>query len=101
MEEIPKTFLEAFKQHKRASEIISKNGYTIVVRFTDGKTGMLDLRDVLPPSTLSEVSAHHATVVDGVIQWPSVGKVLDDENGELRLYPYDIDPVTAWMNTKF
>lgn len=94
-------FKEAFKQHKRASEIISKNGHTIVVRFTDGKTGMLDLRDVLPPSTLSEVSAHHATVVDGTIQWPNAGKTLADESGELKLYPYDIDPIKAWMNTKF
>lgn len=94
-------FKEAFKQYKRATEIVSKNGYTIVVKFTDGKTGMIDLRDVLPPSTLSEIIPHHPMVVDGVIQWPHVGKYLEDENGKSKMYPYDIDPVKAWMHTKF
>lgn len=94
-------FKEAFKQYKRATEIVSKNGYTIVVKFTDGKTGMLDLRDVLPPSTLSEVISHHPIVEFGVILWPNVGETLISFDGEPDLFPYEIHPIKAWMHTKF
>jgi hypothetical protein len=99
-------FKEAFRNYKRVSEIVSRDGANFVLRFTDDTLGRFDLNKYIDRSEaldIIQVPLVNDTCIikDDCLTWPSLGAMLDGENGLETWYDFQLDPVMVWALTDF
>lgn len=93
-------------------KINSVDGYLVSCLFNNGESRVIDFKDLFEqvfkieendPATelLKDYNAFgQIRIIENTVGWPNIGLYAEDENGERVFYPYDLDPIVLYQNSK-
>ena len=96
---------------KRLIKIHEVKDYQIYCLFNNGESRIVDFKKLFSqwnvdkdsveyPLLKSEKEFNKVELIDGTLTWPNIKIELDDENGELMVLNYDLDPIVLYEQSE-